>query len=333
MTLRDTDAAPAVSVVLPVYNCPGYVGGAIESVLAQTFRDFELLLIDDGSTDETPSVLRCYVDPRIRLVSQENRGLAATLNRGLGLARGRYVARLDQDDFSYPERLARQVAYMDAHPRCALLGTWAEIHSGDTPTGRAHRHPGDNATLRFELLFNNPFVHSSVMLRRDAVLAAGGYSTDPARQPPEDYELWSRLVRTHEVGNLTEVLHVYREVAGSMSRAGPSPFLDRLVALCAENIAWAGGVAADDSDVRNFAALVHAAPHHVSGIPDAARTRRLLQAAVSRLFPGDQREHFSREMAARAMLYLAPYESPGGARWRGRLRAAAGRAARALGVR
>ena len=98
--------APAVSVVLPVYNCPHYVGGAIESVLAQTFPDFELIVIDDGSQDETPTVLRRYTDPRIRLVTQENRGLAATLNRGIELARGRYIARQDQDDIALPERCA-----------------------------------------------------------------------------------------------------------------------------------------------------------------------------------------------------------------------------------
>ena len=118
---------PAVSVVLPVYNCPQYVDEAINSIFAQTFDDFELIVIDDGSTDETPLVLRKYLDRRMTLIRQENQGLAATLNRGIELSKGRYVARQDQDDASFPQRFAKQVAFLDQHPECGIVGTWAEI--------------------------------------------------------------------------------------------------------------------------------------------------------------------------------------------------------------
>src|SRR6267378_876440 len=203
---------PSISVVLPVYNCPHYVGEAIDSVLAQTFSEYELILIDDGSTDDTPSVLTRYKDSRIRLVTQDNRGLAATLNRGIELATGRYIARQDQDDASLPERLEKQIAFLDAHPNCALVGTWAQIWKERAPTARAHRHAGDDATLKFELLLNNPFVHSSVMMRKAALDRVGVYSTDKTRQPPEDFELWSRIAREYAVANIPEMLHVYREV-------------------------------------------------------------------------------------------------------------------------
>src|SRR5437867_4347597 len=143
---------PSISVVLPVYNCPHYVGEAIDSILAQSYADFELIVINDGSTDETPRVLERVRDSRVRLYAQENRGLAATLNRGIELARGRYIARQDQDDASLPERLEKQVAFLDAHPNCALVGTWAQIWKERAPTARAHRHAGDDATLKFELL-------------------------------------------------------------------------------------------------------------------------------------------------------------------------------------
>jgi glycosyltransferase involved in cell wall biosynthesis len=274
---------PFVSVVLPVYNCPQYVGEAIQSILDQSFTDFELIVIDDGSTDSTPTVLRRYTDPRIRCTRQENRGLAATLNRGIELARGRYIARQDQDDISLPERIRKQVAYLDAHPMCALVGVWAEIWRESNKTDRAHRHPSDNSTLKFELLFNNPFVHSSVMLRKSALDHLGAYSTDPGRQPPEDYELWSRIAREYEVGNIPEMLHIYRETGGSMSRVGPSPFLDHLVTLCAENVAWAAGTDFTNPDVINLAALVHCAEHRLIGRPNFKAMRGILRLAIARV--------------------------------------------------
>ena len=286
MTAADR-VGPVVSVVLPVYNCPGYVGQAIESILGQTYTDFELIIIDDGSKDETPDVVRRFTDPRIRFFTQENRGLAATLNRGIGLARGRYIARQDQDDVSFPDRFAKQVAFLDAHSACGLLGTWAEIWRDDTRTDRAHRHPSDNTTLQFELLLNNPFVHSSVMMRKAALERVGGYSTDPGRQPPEDYELWSRIARQFEVANLPEFLHVYREIGGSMSRIGPSPFLDHLVTICAENVAWAAGLDPSQPQVTNIAAIVHRADYRLQGRPDFVEMRKILARAAARVAPGE----------------------------------------------
>jgi hypothetical protein len=257
-----------------------------------------LIIIDDGSTDETPDVLRRYADPRIRLITQANRGLAGTLNRGIELARGRYIARQDQDDVSSPERLSKQVAFLEAHPSCALLGTWAEISRGNVTTDRAHKHPSDNATLQFELLLNNPFVHSSVMIRKAALEQVGAYSTDPNRQPPEDYELWSRIARQFEVANLPEILHAYREIEGSMSRVGPSPFMDHLVTIGAENIAWAADLKPTDPQVVNIAALVHGADHRVQGRPDFVEMRQILARAAIRVAPGES-ERFVREAQQR----------------------------------
>ena len=286
---------PIISVVLPLYNCTEYVGEAIDSILAQTLADFELIVIDDGSTDETPRIARSFRDPRLRFFSQENRGLSATLNRGIDLARGRYVARQDQDDISRPERFRRQVAFLDAHARCALVGTWADIWVGRVPTGRVHRHPSENVALQYELLLDNPFVHSSVMLRKEALDAVGGYSTDPARQPPEDFELWSRIARKYEVANIPEALHVYREVAGSMSRATESPFVDHLVTICAENIAWAAETERGNPHVANIAALTHSALRRLKGEPDFGVMSDIFVRAAARA-SGDRSE----AMAARA---------------------------------
>ena len=290
---------PTVSTVLPVYNCPQYIGEAIESVLAQSFTNFELIVIDDGSRDETPDVLRRYTDSRIRHLSQENQGLAATLNRGIALARGRYVARQDQDDVSLPARFERQVAYLDANPACGLVGTWARIWREKEHTTRAHSHPSGNARLKFELLLNNPFVHSSVMLRKATLDRVGGYSTDRGRQPPEDYELWSRIARVFEVANIPEILHVYREVGTSMSRDGPSPFLDHLVAICAENIALAAGERPDNPQVVNIAALAHGAVGRLRGEPDWNGMRRVFLAAVRNVVRDEDPKNFESEGASR----------------------------------
>ncbi len=133
----------------------------------------------------------------------------------------------------------KQVEFLDAHPDHALVGTRAEIWVGDKPTGRFHDHPTEDAELRFALLFNNYFVHSSVMMRKAALDEVGVYTTDRSRQPPEDYELWSRIARRFRVANLPERLTIYREVPTSMSREGADPFKEKLILISAENLAAA----------------------------------------------------------------------------------------------
>lgn len=275
--------SPAITVLLPVYNGAADVEQAVRTILSQTYADFELLIINDGSKDNSGEILDRLEDPRIRVIHQENRGLAATLNRGLELANGQYIARQDQDDLSHPERLEKQFAYMEAHAECGLLGTAAEIWVENTPTDRVHVHPSDHATLSFDLIFNNPFVHSSVMLRKDIVLEIGGYSTDPLRQPPEDYELWSRMARRCSVANLTDRLLIYREMPQSMSRTGPNPFLDKLVTICAENLALANGLAAPDKACVDAAAFTHSAFHRISPRPNLKKMQALVMDAGARI--------------------------------------------------
>jgi hypothetical protein len=270
---------PLVSVVLPVFNGETYLMEAVESILSQSYINFELIVIDDGSADNSFEILNGVKDARTQLARHSNRGLAATLNKGIELARGEYIARQDQDDLSFPDRLAMQVAHMESHPECALLGTWAQIMQGDRLTERYHRHPACPNELRYQLLFNNPFVHSSVMLRKSALEAVGGYSTDPTRQPPEDYELWSRLSRHNEVANLPEVLVHYREVPGSMSRVGPSPFRDNVVKICIENLSVASGVPPTDPDLITIATVLHGG--EVSRRPDRQRITEILNKAAS----------------------------------------------------
>jgi hypothetical protein len=271
--------APDVSVILAVRNGGTDLPKAIGSILAQTFTNFELIAIDDGSADETGAYLDNLSDPRVRVFHQAGAGLAASLNRGISLARGRYLARQDHDDLAAPSRIAKQVAFLDAHPDHALIGTRAEIWVGDRPSGRFHDHPADDQILRFDLLFNNPFVHSSVMIRKSALDHVGVYTTDPARQPPEDYELWSRIARHYRVANLDERLTVYREVPSSMSRAGAQPFLQKLVTISSENLAHATGALTPHQIHVDIAALVHGAQARVSPRPDAEAMRAVISEA------------------------------------------------------
>jgi glycosyltransferase involved in cell wall biosynthesis len=272
--------SPRISVLLPVYNGAASLAIAIRSVLDQTFGDFELLVIDDGSTDATAEVVRGFDDPRIRYHHHANRGLAATINRGVALARGEYVARQDHDDVSKPERFARQVAFLDAHPNHGLLGTAAEIWSETGPTGRNHDHPTDDVRLRFHLLFDNPFVHSSVMLRRAALLDTGDFATSKDRQP-EDYEFWSRLSRRWKVANLPERLLIYREVPGSISRS--VDFAPLVARIGSENIAHALGLDEPTPEIVAFSQAIHKALGRRITDLEFAAMERLYRETASRI--------------------------------------------------
>lgn len=249
--------APTVSVVVPIYNASRTIAASITSLLSQTLLDAEFLLINDGSTDETQDIIAEYRDSRIRLLTQSNQGLAATLNRGLREARGRYIARLDADDVSLPGRLAKQVAFLDRHPQVSLLGTWAEIRDGDRSTGRFHRHACSSSAIQLELLLDNPFVHSSVMMRADVVRQLGGYRVERSTRFPEDYDLWSRIAPEHDLGNLPEVLTVYREVPGSLSRGGANEILANVVKISGGNIERVLGGHATARDCQALSALYH----------------------------------------------------------------------------
>lgn len=199
---------PAVSIILPVFNGQESLASALDSLISQTFRDFELIVIDDGSTDQSQAVLRAYGerDGRVKLYSQANEGLARTLNRGIQLAQGSYFARMDADDISCPERLARQVAFLDTHPEIGVVGTWVKT-IGDG-VEEVWRYPVRDDGIRSQLLFNSSLAHPTVVLRQAVLAAVGGYNGHCT--VAEDYELWSRLAAYTQFANLPQVLLLYR---------------------------------------------------------------------------------------------------------------------------
>jgi hypothetical protein len=291
-------AVPDVSVVLAVRNGGADLPKAIATMFAQTFANFELIVVDNGSTDGTSGFLKTIEDPRLRILDHAEPGLAGALNCGIASARGRYIARQDHDDWALPERMERQVRFLDTHPDYALVGTRAEIWVGDTPSHRYHDHPADDAALRFELLFNNPFVHSSVMIRKSALDDVGIYTTDPARQPPEDYELWSRLARRYKVANLPERLTIYREVPNSISRVWTAPFLQRLALISSENLALAGGAERPEQVHTDIAALTHGSQAQISPSPDLKAMEAVIRRAGLAIAGGEPSEDLLRRIAA-----------------------------------
>ncbi len=202
-------SSPRVSVILPAYNAADYLRESIDSILNQTFADFELIVVNDGSTDKTADILATYKDPRLKVIAQSNQGLVNSLNRAIGKARAPYIARQDADDISDPTRLAKEVAYLDAHPNVALVGSnYAHIDTKSKRTGTVTNiftHPDD---LKITLVCCNQYGHGSVMLRKSALPKTDPY--DKSVGHVEDYDLWIRLSRTADVANIEEPLYMWR---------------------------------------------------------------------------------------------------------------------------
>src|SRR5262249_22369281 len=208
---------PLASVLLAVHDDARFVRTAVESVLRQTLRDLELIVVDDASTDDTPDVLAAISDSRLVVErNDEQLGLAASLNGGLDRATGAYVARLDADDVAMPQRLGLQVARIEGEPRVGIIGSAVlDLDEGGRP-GRLHRMPAGPVAVRWQLLFSSPFFHPTVLLDRE-LLERNGLRYDPSFAESEDYDLWARLLDHTEGDNLPEPLVLKRVHPGQAS--------------------------------------------------------------------------------------------------------------------
>lgn len=203
-------ARPPVSVVMSVFNGQSFLSEAVESVLGQTFPDFEFVIIDDGSTDRTAKILSDYAkrDSRVRIFPQQNKGRAESLNRGIELASGHYVARMDADDVAMPNRLQDQVNFLEQHSDVGLLGGAYEVITSSGQVLGTFRCPLEDAAIRSNMRLWNAMLHSAVVMRKEIALASGGYRK--ALLDAEDYDLWLRMAERSQLANLPQTLVRYR---------------------------------------------------------------------------------------------------------------------------
>jgi len=207
---------PKVSVLIPMYNSRAFLAEAYESVLAQTFADFEIVILDDASTDDSIAIIEAYVHPRTRIIKLPKAGYVPNLNIGLDLCDSEYVARFDSDDAMTPDRLALQVKYLDEHTAVVACGCQADrIDAAGATVGKLV-YDCEPAVVRYRLLLDSPVPHPGTMYRRQVVIDAGKYREE--FMPCEDYDLWTRLSSRGRIINLPQTLLRYRTHGANVSK-------------------------------------------------------------------------------------------------------------------
>lgn len=199
--------SPEISVIMPVYNGKKYLAEAIDSVLNQTFQDFEFIIINDGSTDKSMEIIKSFKDDRIVIINQDNQGVAKSLNNGINIARGKYIARMDADDISYKDRFKIQVDYLEKNLNVIAIGSNADVIDKDGVYVYTTDLPLDSSSLKNKLPHNSPFIHPSVMTRKDILVEIGGYTDMPLGQ---DLLLFNKMSIYGEYVNIKEPLINYR---------------------------------------------------------------------------------------------------------------------------
>lgn len=207
---------PRISIIMPVWNGEKFLAAAVDSLLAQTFTDFELLVIDDGSTDHTPDILRACGDPRLRVLRLDHAGIVIALNQGLAQAKAGWIARLDADDISEPNRLELQWQAISRHPGAVLCHTAITVFGEVSARAGEARLPRSRSFTALRLCCQCPIAHSTVLFKKNVALAVGGYF--PEERHAEDFSLWGRMLEQGEFIGLPERLVRFRIHNQSVSR-------------------------------------------------------------------------------------------------------------------
>lgn len=207
---------PLITVLMPAYNAANYIGEAIQSILAQTFTEFELLIVNDGSTDDTEKIIRSFSDPRIVLVNQDNQGISTALNNGLAVAKADYIARFDADDICFPNRLEKQYNFLTVNPQYCIVGCDADYYDmNDYYVFTCHSPGHTNEEIQRVKMDICPFIHSGVLYKKQDILDAGGYTIHA--HSFEDHFLWAKVLKNGNAYNLPEVLLKVKLHPGSIS--------------------------------------------------------------------------------------------------------------------
>lgn len=305
---------PLVSVIMPVYNAERYLRLAIESILAQSFIDFEMILIDDGSTDDSAAIIKAYQqkDKRIILLQHaQNTGIVSALNDGIGLAKGQFIARMDADDISQPERLKKQVEFLEQRPDVGVLGSWAEIIDENECRRGSVEIPTTHIQLTWEMCFRCPIIHPSVMVRREILLSVGGYRT--THPHAEDYELWVRIAPLIKFANLPEYLLQLRKHTANISVKYMDIQLNNGVAISKMMIRYLTGM---EPDITPYG--INTRPHPITPIELRTLTQTTL-TILERLkaLPGitENEKTFLQKATAQQLYFFARQTHPSGTTW------------------
>jgi glycosyltransferase involved in cell wall biosynthesis len=214
----ESNNTPLISVVMPVFNAQKFLAQSIESILSQTEKNFEFIIINDGSTDDSENIILSYSDKRIVYIKNEkNLGLSKSFNIGIRAAKGTYIARMDADDISVPERFKKQISYLESHPEIGVIGSSISVIDEKGGKKRTLSRPTNNLFIKWTSLFSTPMYHPTIMARTEIMKA---HPYDERLSNSEDYELWSRLLFGSDAcfANLNEPLLFYRVFSGSTTQ-------------------------------------------------------------------------------------------------------------------
>lgn len=228
---------PKISAFLPVYNGQDHLAECIESILNQSFKDFEFIIIDDASTDHTPTILEDFTkkDKRINVITHEkNQKQTAAANTAINSAKGNYLARIDADDVALPKRFEKQFAFLEENTNYGMVGSWTDTINENGDILGQWKTAEEDGMLKWNLLFGTSFAHASVMMRTDIVKKVGLYQSPEA----EDFDLWSRISRISKVANIPEVLQQKRVWSGQLALKVPQETRDCVIQIMSKNISY-----------------------------------------------------------------------------------------------
>jgi len=242
---------PKITVLMPVYNTERFVSAAINSILKQSFIDFEFLVLDDGSTDGTVAKVEAFTDKRIRFIrNTKNKGVALTLNHGIELAKGKYIVRMDADDISYPNRLSEQFRFMESNPRVGVAGSRVRYFGCQPPL--VDHTPLNADVIKAYMLFDNPLYHPSVVIRK-SLLNEFNLRYDPVYNRSEDYELWLRATQFFPVVNLPLPLVKFRCHRASVTTIAADTMKKQALELLRQGLTRLGLKVSDEELLFHYA--------------------------------------------------------------------------------